>query len=362
MSTEEFYFQLLPWLLLFGWTWYSFILLFVKKNGNGFNKYHIIQHIPATFVTLGVLGTFAGVTLGLNKFSLSPDQISTSIDGLLDGLKSAFNTSIYGLFFSVLTGIIIRYQYSTNSLIDPDIDKEHKLLIGLKDSIEAFGKNLAKYNSEAIMSSLKQVIEDFNDTFSELIGELVTENFEELTSSIGQLIEWQKEYKEGVNDVLNTNKTLNDGTQNLLKSYSQIHVNMEQLSSSATQLKGALDNLRDSIEDESSLSGLINQLELSTKNLVDISNDATVFKDEIEKMSTSLISTQGEIEGWLTKQNGVLDAATSLNHTLTELRRFDIAQIEQLDKSFTNRLGSTFANLDKLMKTYIQYLEDKSKV
>lgn len=361
MTTEKFLLQVLPWILLLGWTAYSLFILAFRRKKNGFSSYHIIQHIPTTFVTLGVLGTFAGVSLGLLNFDLSPDKISTSISGLLEGLKSAFHTSLYGLFFSVITSIVIRYQYSKEILVDPEVSKEQELLMGLKESIDEFGKNLAQYNSEAIMSSLKSVIEDFNDTFSELIGELVTENFEELTSSIGQLIEWQNEYKDGVNKVLNSNVALNDRTNKLLESYNQIHNNMDQLSDSATQLKGALINLKDSIEDESSLSGLITQLELSTINLVEISNDASVFKDEIEKMSNNLINTQKEVQTWLRKEDGVLDAATSLNHTLKELRQFDISQIEQLDKTFTNRLGSTFANLDKLMKSYIQYLEDRNK-
>ena len=358
MTTEKFLLVAVPWILLVGWTLYSSFLLLKSK---GSDKYHLIQHIPATFVTLGVLGTFAGVSLGLLNFDLSPDQITTSISGLLDGLKSAFHTSLYGLFFSVLFGIVIRNQYSNEKLIDPDIQKEHDLLTNLKKSIDEFGQNLAKYNSEAIMSSLKQVIEDFNDTFSELIGELVTENFEELTTSIDQLIEWQKEYKDGVNEVLSSNKALNGRTKDLLTSYNQVHSNMDRISESATSLKGALVSLKDSIEDESNLSGLITQLELSTKNLVDVSKDANVFKDEIEKMSSSLITTQQEVQGWLSKEEGVVEAATAINHTLTELRKFDISQIEELDKSFTERLGTTFSNLDRLMKSYIKYLEDRSK-
>ncbi|WP_409029049.1 hypothetical protein [Gracilimonas sediminicola] len=361
MTIEKFLLYFLPWILLLGWTIYSLYILTFRNKSDGFSSYHVIQHIPSTFVTLGVLGTFAGVSLGLLKFDLSPDQISTSISGLLEGLKNAFYTSLYGLFFSVFTSIVIRYQYSKNSLKDPEIAEEQDLLKELKKSIDNFGQNLAEYNSAAIMSSLKQVIKDFNDTFSNLIGDLVTENFEELSSSVDQLIEWQLEYREGVNELLESNRVLNDRSNKVLQSYNQIHNNMDRLTDSATNLKNTLINLRNSIEDESSLSGLISQLELSTKNLADISNDASVFKDEIEKMSNNLIDTQKEVQGWLSKENGVLDATTSLNHTLKELRQFDIAQIEQLDKSFTNRLGTTFANLDKLMKSYIQYLEDKPR-
>ncbi len=354
----------LPWILLIGWTIYGFWALYSKDKKRAWVNYHIIEHIPAVFVTLGVLGTFAGVALGLITFdfNVQPSEIQDSISGLINGLRNAFFTSLYGLFFSFVSSLLIRVQYQKGALVDPEIEKEQQMISELKTALEDFGANLVKNNSEAIMSSLKRVIEDFNDTFTTLIGELVTESFKELTNSVNKLVYWQQEYRISVNELLETNKAINKRTIDLIQGFNTTINNLDKVSDSSTSLQQALNSLRSSIEDESSLSGLINKLEKSSDNLVQISNDADVYKNELEKIVQEFISSQEKIEGWLKREDGVLDAATAMNHALSELRQFDISQIEELDKSFNSRLQTTFKNLDNLMKTYVQYLENKAEL
>ena len=54
----------------------------------------IIEYFPTLISTLGVLGTFWGITKGLMAFDTS--DLDKSIPGLLDGLKTAFFTSLAG--------------------------------------------------------------------------------------------------------------------------------------------------------------------------------------------------------------------------------------------------------------------------
>ena len=356
----RFFLQIIPWLFLFMWTAYSVVALFFREPDWKFTGFDIIQNIPAIFVTLGVLGTFAGVTYGLLDFNLNPEEISQSITGLLDGLKSAFFTSLYGLFLSVCSNIIIRFQYANGFLEDPEVQDQRLLLSNLENAIDSFGENLAEYNSKAIMSSLKKVINDFNDTFTELIGELVTENFQKLTQSIDQLVEWQLEYKEDVNNVIDTNKTLNKRSKDLISSFEQVETSVSNIGNSASQVKNALDLLRDSIEDDSSIRGLITKLENTTENLEAISEDADLFKKEIERIANNLLETQQEVQGWLDREDGIRDATDTLNQTLKDLRKFHAEQIKELDESFSNRLKSTFENLDRLIESYIKYIKDKN--
>ncbi len=49
---------------------------------------------------LGILGTFIGIIIGLLNFNT--ESIDTSIPVLLGGLKTAFITSIVGMFFAIL--------------------------------------------------------------------------------------------------------------------------------------------------------------------------------------------------------------------------------------------------------------------
>lgn len=62
------------------------------KDGNHTDQKSII-------VSIGVLGTFIGIALGLWEFDTS--NIDTSVPNLLEGLKLAFATSIAGMFISI---------------------------------------------------------------------------------------------------------------------------------------------------------------------------------------------------------------------------------------------------------------------
>ena len=63
-----------------------------------------VQSAPTLLTTIGILGTFLGIFLGLLNFDVK--NISESIPSLLEGLKLAFTTSIAGLFLSVLLKMI----------------------------------------------------------------------------------------------------------------------------------------------------------------------------------------------------------------------------------------------------------------
>jgi len=65
--------------------------------------------ISGTMTGLGILGTFLGLSMGLAKFS--GDNIYTISDNvgpLLSGMKVAFHTSVYGIFFSLVFNFIYR--------------------------------------------------------------------------------------------------------------------------------------------------------------------------------------------------------------------------------------------------------------
>ena len=57
--------------------------------------------ISGTLTGLGILGTFLGLSMGLGAFSGDDIfTISDNVGSLLSGMKVAFHTSVYGIFFS----------------------------------------------------------------------------------------------------------------------------------------------------------------------------------------------------------------------------------------------------------------------
>ncbi len=90
-----------------------------KKNTN-----RISDSVPSQMTSLGVLGTFAGIFIGLYNFDVH--NLNQSVPLLLEGMKVAFSTSIAGLVSSIglkysQTIIIsIIQQESPNEAIDQD--------------------------------------------------------------------------------------------------------------------------------------------------------------------------------------------------------------------------------------------------
>ena len=67
-----------------------------------------LSQVPGVMTGLGILGTFIGLSLGLQSFNTGTTaEITGSIEPLMNGIKVAFHTSIYGLVFS----LVFNYVY-----------------------------------------------------------------------------------------------------------------------------------------------------------------------------------------------------------------------------------------------------------
>lgn len=70
---------------------------------------HFNGGIAGTLTGLGILGTFIGLSLGLNSFNGNDIYtISDNVGPLLEGMKVAFHTSVYGIFFSLVFNVVYR--------------------------------------------------------------------------------------------------------------------------------------------------------------------------------------------------------------------------------------------------------------
>ena len=78
----------------------SFVYIeYLRKNDKLTSQRRTVEYLPNLVSTLGVLGTFLGITVGLYFFE--PDKLTESIPKLLIGLKTAFFTSLAGMIGSV---------------------------------------------------------------------------------------------------------------------------------------------------------------------------------------------------------------------------------------------------------------------
>jgi hypothetical protein len=115
------------------------VILLVRGwvNINKVNIY-IMESIPSVFTTLGVFGTFLGIAVGLQDFDV--ENIEASIPNLLSGMKTAFWTSIIGIFLGVVSAKFVsavKHRWDKKGVItSEEVQKLADLITAIKESNE----------------------------------------------------------------------------------------------------------------------------------------------------------------------------------------------------------------------------------
>ena len=102
--------------------------------------YLIIQEknksIRNSILSIGIFGTFLGIYLGLSYFNASPDKIDQSVIALIDSLKIAFITSLFGMGASIILSLFAQY-YAKSDIIE-DNDNEVIRQLQFLEKIESY--------------------------------------------------------------------------------------------------------------------------------------------------------------------------------------------------------------------------------
>ena len=80
-----------------------FIFFFIAVSPR-LKKLTVLSVSPSLLTTIGILGTFVGIYMGLDQFNIA--NIDRSIPTLLRGLKVAFTTSIVGIVAAIVLKMI----------------------------------------------------------------------------------------------------------------------------------------------------------------------------------------------------------------------------------------------------------------
>ena len=209
-----------------------------------------VSFAPGFLTSVGIFGTFLGIVVGLLGFD--PQNIDTSIGQLLEGLKTAFLTSIFGMagamwikwrdtrHASLVEGapqeadtgeigpeqihaVLIRQAGHTEALLKSLGGDHERSLIGqlqllrtenndyrsanttlqkefqtqLFQRLTTFSEMLSRSATEQVIEALKQVIVEFNTRLTEQFGD----NFKRLDESVKKLVEWQQEYRQQMEEM-----------------------------------------------------------------------------------------------------------------------------------------------------------------
>lgn len=128
----------------------------------------IIDAGAGTLVGLGLLGTFLGLTLGIGGFdSSNSDGIQTSIQSLLDGMGTAFLTSLIGMILSLI--YTMSEKTWRNGFAKRLYDLNHKL----DDANYIDDVEFISYNQRIVCENvIKAISEELQSVAGSLYGQM----------------------------------------------------------------------------------------------------------------------------------------------------------------------------------------------
>ncbi|BBD09537.1 MotA/TolQ/ExbB proton channel family protein [Desulfovibrio ferrophilus] len=339
----------------------------------------LVSSLPGVAISLGILGTFYGIFVGLMGFDEA--HISESIPELLRGMKTAFATSLAGMS----TSIILKFYYSwsddksVKASNDPvtslrriedaivscfKSDEEYSLVSQVKlirqelidsrretkQAFKEFADEFSKIASASLVDELQKVVNDFNA----MLNELVSESFKELSSAMISLNDWQQQYRisieenqENLKDSYSKMKQLHDTFENVVDRLVQLDGTFESIDQSLTAISvsGAeLDEHTKAIASQNML------LESAIKSVRDMGQEASKVVPEISAKMNKIVN---EIQVLQTETNDFVGRTTEelsdgFKQLSTEVQNHTKAIEKSLEEELTKSLNSLAGSLSAL--------------
>ena len=123
----------------------------------------VCAFLPSLAASIGIFGTFWGIFVGLSEFDST--NIQASVPPLLEGMKTAFCTSLAGMLGSlVLKGFYHGMEDNKASKEDPDKSaSSEELLVAIKNQLELIQKSMSVDADGQLTGVFKKLQKDFED-------------------------------------------------------------------------------------------------------------------------------------------------------------------------------------------------------
>jgi biopolymer transport protein ExbB/TolQ/uncharacterized protein YxeA len=147
----------------------------------------LLEMIPDILTSLGILGTFVGLVWGLKDFEpTNYEAMTTSVASLVDGIKVAFLTSIYGIALSIIYtyGMKREYSYLTECL-QAFLEKFHSSVL---PTAENESRNLLVSSQNNQTAAMQQMAEQFSTQMADSFEKVITPTFQKMNDSLDTLV------------------------------------------------------------------------------------------------------------------------------------------------------------------------------
>ena len=349
----------------------------------------ICDTVPGFSTGIGILGTFIGLMIGLKQFSLGDSEtMQESITNLIDGIKTAFLTSIYGVIYSLVFNLFYKKQYQSvmnalNEFYDayhryciPDSQTEvySRLFQAQTSQTQMLQKGMQDFITLAINNQdekLRSLVKDYLTTMNEQVlkGQLLVlkETLSKLSESeikhINQMQEMTKKLASREVAFSENTQHMLEFSENLQEYVSAMNEYQQSINQSQTELISKYDTLLEKMEDSTALNQ--QTIETAAKMNKTLSDFTVQMREQLTNVSGQMQKTASDFS---------VDMGTHLNELSQHMQKMLQESHEQEQKmsalcertlSSVNhtheQTGTLLENLNTFQSNQLAYLEKVSQ-
>lgn len=355
----------------------SFLLAVVwsKKNVN----HAFVSYAPTLLTSLGILGTFLGIVLGLLEFNTT--NVEGSIVKLLDGLKVAFITSVIGILGSILIKFLINANIITPKIIeeqkeqDIDISDLYNIMNMQNENLIKLQNVLSDNQESSIIGQMKLMRSDITDNNKKNNEQVLI--LSQHLNTIVELGNYQKESFNGFQfnlwnklqdfaDMLSKSATeqVIEALNSVIKDFNeklteQFGENFKQLNNAVIKLVDWQENYKNQLEQ------MKNQFDLSVDSMSDmeksieqISTHSKSIPESMSNLEVVINTNQNQVE----ELNRHLEVFKDMRDKAVEAVPVIKEQVEKTLEGFSNAsneiMTSIASSTDKISVTLVQNAEN----
>ena len=284
-----------------------------KNLATGLTSSRLLAATPSFLVAIGVLGTFVGLTIGLEGLVGNTTEIETlksGINKLISGAAVAFMTSVWGVTFSLLLNLL--EKLFERSALNHIQDLQNKIdFLYPRLPAEQSLVHIAEHSKES-KEALQELHERIGDRLQESINGMSESMQNALTDTLNNIMGPAIQTL-----VHSTNQQSSQVMENLVGSFmegmsSAGRVQGEQLEKVAADVNTAVSSMSERLEQ------LFNKLSTQQASSLDAQDEQSRrFQDQLQQLANSADERQGLLESRFGKMMG--DLAQQHDQQQTEL-------------------------------------------
>lgn len=267
---------------------WAVVVLLVLLFLSGLVSTKFRQVAPALMTSLGIFGTFCGIFIALYPLDFSPGQMNDSIEALLNGMRTAFVTSLLGIGSSIIFRIVgAPMSDSVNSLLsrlmtrEPPSPTEHGEIL---DRLDAIKQAIAGDGDSSMVTQMQKMRDENRDGFkkldglSEAIHAAIVENLGNLIVEIREII----------------GKQLGDSLKQLIENIEEALI--KQFGSTFVEFNAATQAIKKWQEDHrEQVEQLTNAFSLTAEQISQIASDCQTIPATMEQLRETTIIAREDV-------------------------------------------------------------------